>query len=301
MPRNESEQLQPSKLQSALMARIVGLMRSRRMEAGDRLTEFGLAREFRVSRTPVRVALAQLTRQGILEAQPRRGFVLRESAAAIPEIAAPDTGEEEKRLFLAVARDRVSGALPDHVSEADLLRRYHVPRPLLVRALAQMVEIGLVERNSGYGWHFLPAINTAKAHAESYRFRILIEPAALLEPDFALDPAWAHRIRERHQAVLNAPWERTASIGFYEMNAEFHDQLAASSGNRFLHTAVQQQNRLRRFINYDWQYSEDRAFATCREHIAILDRLEEGDREMAALLMKRHLMGASAGVPSFRP
>ena len=43
------------------------------------------------------------------------------------------------------------------------------------------------------------------------------------------------------------PWSDTASIALYEMNAAFHEGLAAASGNRYLLVAVQQQNRLRRF------------------------------------------------------
>jgi DNA-binding GntR family transcriptional regulator len=30
----------------------------------------------------------------------------------------------------------------------------------------------------------------------------------------------------------------------------------------------------------------------CREHLAILDRLAEGDRELAALLLRRHIESA---------
>lgn len=284
----------PSRLQADLAASIAALVRERRLAPGTRLNELRLARAFRVSRTPVRAALRLLASRGILEARPNQGFFLAVPGDAIDRSALPPSGgREADRLYLAIARDRLAGLLPDDFSEADLIRRYGVSRPLLVRVLGQMAEVGLVARDPGRGWSFLPAIETESAQQESYRFRMLVEPAALLEPGFVLDREWAERMRARHQRFIEEPWEDTASIPFFEMNAEFHERLAASSGNRYLHMAVQQQNRLRRFLNYDWLYGAERVVVSCREHLEILDRLEEGDRELAALLMRRHLERAS--------
>ena len=89
------------------------------------------------------------------------------------------------------------------------------------------------------------------------------------------------------------PWSETASIALYEMNAAFHEGLAAASGNRFLLVGVQQQNRLRRFANYDWTFGYQRVVVNCREHLAILDRLEAGERAEAATLLRRHLEDAA--------
>src|SRR5229473_3488506 len=95
------------------------------------------------------------------------------------------------RLFLAIARDRLAGRLPIEISEADLMRRYKVTRALLQRVLGKLAEVALVERKRGHGWAFLPTISDREARAESYRFRLLVEPAALREPGFHLDPGWA--------------------------------------------------------------------------------------------------------------
>ena len=66
------------------------------------------------------------------------------------------------------------------------------------------------------------------------------------------------------------------------------------SGNRYLLVAVQQQNRLRRFANYDWAFGHERVLVSCREHLAILDRLDAGEHETAAALMRQHLQRANA-------
>jgi DNA-binding GntR family transcriptional regulator len=94
--------------------------------------------------------------------------------------------------------------------------------------------------------------------------------------------------------MLDTPWSQTKSIALYEMNAAFHEGLVAASQNRYLLVAIQQQNRLRSFANYDWTFGYERVVVNCREHLAILDRLEAGDREAAANLMRLHLQRAAA-------
>jgi len=168
------------------------------------------------------------------------------------------------------------------VSEFDLMQRYDATRPVVQRVLAKLAEVAAVQRKPGHGWRFQPIIADAKARDESYRYRMLIEPAGLLEPGFQLDPKWAAEMRRRHQDMMTMPWSPTASIALYEMNAAFHEGLAAASGNRYLLVAVQQQNRLRRFANYDWTFGYERVLVNCREHLAILDRLEAGEHEVAA-------------------
>ena len=96
-------------------------------------------------------------------------------------------------------------------------------------------------------------------------------------------------MRARHEAFLRAPWTESSSVAFFEMNAGFHEGVAAASGNRFFADAVQRQNRLRRLSNYEWRHGRDRVEVNCREHLEILGRLSAGDAEMAALLMRRHL------------
>ena len=197
------------------------------------------------------------------------------------------------RLFLAIARDRRAGKLAEDVSEGDLIRRYHVTRATVQQVLVRLSEVAAVQRKPGHGWRFLPTISDPTARAESYRLRRIIEPAALLEPGYRLAPGWIDEMRQRHHDMLATPWNEASSIALYEMNAAFHEGLATASGNRFLLVAVQQQNRLRRFTNYDWVFGYQRVVVNCREHLAILDRLEAGEREAAAQLLRRHLESAA--------
>ncbi len=173
------------------------------------------------------------------------------------------------------------------------MRRYGVARGALARVLNGLVQDNIIERRSGNGWRFLPALSASQLHEDSYRFRLLVEPACVLEPTFRLDKARAQRIREAHVALLADGLEQLSSVQFFELNAEFHEFVASCSRNRFLEQAVIHQNRLRRFFNYIAVFTPERMRVGCSEHVAILDRLIAGEREHAATLLWRHLLGSS--------
>lgn len=289
----------PSRLQSELLTGILDVIRADELAPGARLAEVALAERLQVSRTPVRAALNHLAQRGLVQRGKRRGYVVGAAPAAVRK-APPHPGPSDSdRLFLAIARDRRMGRLPEEVSEGDLMRRYEVTRATVQRVLVRLGEVAAVQRKPGHGWRFLPTISDPQARAESFRFRMVIEPAALLEPSYRLASGWIEDMRGRHQEVLATPWSETASIALYEMNAQFHEGLVAGAHNRYWLVAIQQQNRLRRFVNYDWSFGYERVVVSCREHLQILDRLEAGDRAAAAVLMRQHLDAASKLNPAF--
>ncbi len=231
---------------------------------------------------------------------PRRGYVLKRAVDEQDLEPYADFSSQDDKLVQRMAADRFAGTLPDNVSETDLMRRYGVARGALARVLNGMVQDNVIERRSGNGWRFLPAINATQLHEDSYRFRLLIEPACVLEPTFRLDKARAQRLRQTHVALLADGLEKLDSIKFFELNAEFHEFIAACSHNRFLEQAVIHQNRLRRFFCYIAVFAPERVRVSCSEHVAILDRLMAGEREHAATLLWRHLLGSSRIRPRFQ-
>jgi DNA-binding GntR family transcriptional regulator len=286
--------MKPTPLHLSLAARILEDVQAGRIDPGARLKELDLAAALGVSRTPVRAALRYLAARGVAERVEGGGIVLRaggDSVAALADETAQAAGDEDT-LRVAIARDRLRGDLPERFSEADLIRRYAMSRARVVQALGDLAELGMIERNRGHGWRFLPAIDSAEARAASYRFRLLVEPAALLEPGFALDARWIAEMEARHRAMLEARWDARAAVALFEMNAAFHEGLAAASGNRFMALAIQQQNRLRRLLNYDWTYGRERVVVSCSEHLAILAALDAGERTRAADLLRAHLTRA---------
>jgi DNA-binding GntR family transcriptional regulator len=283
----------PSRLQRQLSADILELIRAEQRAPGTRLAEVALAERLQVSRTPVRAALKLLAQRKLVRQGAQRGYFVASSASSRRAAPAKPVPADSDRLFIAIARDRRAGRLPEEVSERDLMQRYGASRPVVQRVLTRLSEVAAVARKPGHGWRFESSISDAAARAESYRFRLLIEPAAIMEPGFTLDPAWVAEMRRQHQEMLAKPWSETASIALYEMNAAFHEGLASASGNRYFLVTIQQQNRLRRFGNYDWTFGYERVVTNCREHLAILDHLEAGERVDAAMLLRRHLESAA--------
>ncbi|MEO8651510.1 MAG: GntR family transcriptional regulator [Hyphomicrobiaceae bacterium] len=279
---------QPSRLQRDLLPRIVDMIRQDGLEPGHRLPEASLARRLLVSRTPIRSALRHLASRGVIAPLPGGGYSLQMSVDEIVEDEFAPATTEIDVWCARFAKDRVEGDLQPQNSEADLMRRYEIGRPMLLRVLNKLAEVGLVERLPGHGWMFAP-IHDPAAIAESYAFRRIIEPAAISEASFSLDPAWITDMRQRHRTILAQTWSDGLSVALFEMNADFHEGLIAASGNRFLLLALQQQTRLRRYANYSWRHGTDRVVVSCREHLEILDRLEAGDRDIAAALLRRHL------------
>lgn len=283
---------QTSRLQHELMVSIVQLVHEDGLAIGDRLNEVHLARRLNVSRTPVRAAIEQLVAEGYVAREPNMGPHL----LAIPPLPEPDEGNGEPLddLLMRIAADRRAAILQPEISETELMRIYGLSRRTVRHALERLSGLDVIERKPGYGWKFINQPQDKVAHGESYRYRMVIEIAAITDPDYTLDPAWAADIRKRHEAFLAAPADQFSSVDFFEMNAAFHEGVCAGSGNRFFLDGIRRQNQLRRLSNYDWRYGAERVAVNSREHLAILDRLELGDREIAAILMRRHLEGAQA-------
>src|SRR6201996_641387 len=296
----EKERAASTGLQVRLAGRILIHARERGYGPGAWLSENALAQTFGVSRTPVRGALAVLSERGLLNVVPRRGYVLKRAVRDQDLEPYADFASEDDKLVQRMAADRFAGTLPDQGSEADMMRPYGVARGQLARVLNGLVQDNVIERRSGNGWRFLPALDATQLHEDSYRFRLLIEPACILEPTFRVDKARAQRLRQTHVALLADGLEKLSSSKFFELNAEFHEFVAGCSHNRFLEQAVINQNRLRRFFSYISVPALERMRVSCSEHVAILDRLLAGEREHAATLLWRHLLGSSRVRPRFQ-
>lgn len=281
---------QPTRLQHELAERILGMIREDDLAPGSRLNESGTAKRLSVSRTPVRAAFDVLAERGVVQRLPNKGVEL----LAIPE-PEPENGTVDgaEVVLVRIARDRQNGCLADEISELEVMRRYEIGRLEAQRLLARLSDLDMVERKPGYGWRFLHDPHDPTIHDERYRFRLLIEPMGLLEPGFRLEESWIAEMKTRHLETLSRPWREGSSIGFFEMNAAFHEGLAAASGNRFIHSAVRRQNELRRVSNYDWVFGWERVEVNSTEHLRILEYLAAGEREVASALMRSHLQRAS--------
>jgi DNA-binding GntR family transcriptional regulator len=198
-------------------------------------------------------------------------------------------GDEEETVYLRIADDRLSGRLPTRITESELLRRYGLTRARLARLLRRMAQEGWVERLPGHGWAFLPVLTSLEAYEDSYRFRLVIEPAALLEPRWALDrPALGARMAEQVWLAGGGVFE-VPDARLFEMNSGMHEALMECSRNAFFIESLRRVDRLRRLIDYRQMLDREVARDRCREHVEILDLVLSGRNEEASVSLRRHL------------
>jgi len=278
----------------ALAARLLQQLARADHAVGHRLTEQALADALGVSRSPVRKALRYLEILGAVRSEPNRGFSVARDPTRLRKLRIPGDDESDEAVYMRLAEERLAGALPAEVSEAELMKRHDLKRLQVQRVLGRMAREGLVERKPGRGWAFRPLLSTVESHRESYRFRMIIEPAALLEPTFRIDPAAFARVRREQEQMLDGGIETWSAAERFRVGAEFHETLVACSHNRFLVDALRNVNRLRRLIEYPGhtkapQQARERLHRQCREHLHLLDLIEAGERIEASFALRQHL------------
>lgn len=278
-----------SETASSLAHRIAEMIHAEGLAPGAALAERGLAERFQVSRSPVRAALRELDRAGVLAPGRWGGFAVADPGRAGALAATPPPPDPAEAVYLAIARDRLAGLIPDRISENELSRRYEVTRPRLQALLRRMAGEGWVERLPGHGWQFLPVLTSMDAYRHSYSFRRAIEPAALLEPGFRPNEPVLRRHLARQREFVAGEIMEISAVRLFEENSAMHEAIMDCSGNSFFIESLRRVDRLRRLIEYRLTVDRDKARLRCAEHVAILTLVLEGRNPEAAEAMHRHL------------
>lgn len=276
-------------LATNLVSQIATHIREGGLRRGDRLTERKLAEQFRVSRSPVRAAMKQLEEAGVLVAGERSGYQVVDVAAAERISDAPAEVDEDEEVYQRIARDRVRGDLPERMTENEFLRRYDLTKGRLTKLLRRMALEGWIERLPGHGWEFLPVLTSLEAYRDSYRFRQLIEPAALLEPRFELNRPVLEQRREQQRWLVDGAIWTVPDARLFELNSGMHESVIECSGNFFFIDALKRVDRLRRLFDYGQMLDRDIARERCLEHVELLDLVLLGRNREASDFMRRHL------------
>lgn len=274
------------------LARQISLhIRTQGLEAGTRLPERKLAEVFRVSRTPVSRALRLLADWNVVVPSESGGFVVNAPGAEPPPEAVEsiDTTEDET-LYLRIADDHASDKLTGKLTENELMRRYAVGRGLVTRVLRRAASEGWAERLPGHGWTLIPLLTSDLTYEHSSRYRIIIEPAAILEPTFVLNVDALTICRQQQIAMFEKGEQILSPSEVFEIGSQFHEVVLRCSNNQFLMNGLLQINRLRRLAEYRRTFASANWRERCKEHIQIADLLLAGDRQAASDLMRRHLI-----------
>jgi DNA-binding GntR family transcriptional regulator len=273
-----------------LALQIAEFIRNENLPSGTRLPERMLAEHFRVSRTPVARALKLLAEHQIVQAADSGGYVIH-----LPEsqVSADDLGvtphSDDELLYLKMAEDHWDQRLPERASENELIRRYQVTRLLVTRVLRRAASEGWAERLPGRGWSFIPLLSSELAYEQICRYRIIVEPAAILEPSFRLDRPALEKTLKQQIMLFESGGEGISPVEVFEIGSQFHQVVLRCSNNPLLINGIGQVYRARRLAEYKKIFDTPRWLDRCREHALIAELLLADNRPAAAEVMRKHL------------
>jgi DNA-binding GntR family transcriptional regulator len=277
-----------TELTSMIETRIRSYLRDESPAVGERLTERFLAERLRVSRSPIRKALQELQREGTVARTDAGGYVV---ARTGQDILLPEASgdPEDDSAYMRIAEDRLNGLLPERVTENSLMRRYGLTRGQVSQLLLRISAEGWIAPLPGYGWEFLPVLTSVKSYRDSYHFRLIVEPAAILEDTFVLDlNAVRERMLEQQELVDGKIWSISGSE-LFDLNTRFHETVAQCSNNDFFIESLARINRLRRLIEYRQALVPERAVLRCAEHVELARLLLSGELREASEHLRNHL------------
>ncbi len=260
---------------------------------GTPLPERALAERFKVSRTPVREALQRLAKKEVIVQRQEGGFVVNNPPRLAEAVPLTSTTDEDDPVYLQIAHDRLAGELPERTTENELMRRYKLTRSRLGAVLLRIANEGWIERLPGNGWLFLPVLTPGSVYDQGYRLRILMEPAAILEPSYQLNEPMLRKCREEQRAFAegSAAWASPAQL--FDANSRLHETITGFSGNIFIIEALRRLNRLRRLMECHKAVNRTAAVQRCKEHLILIDLLLSDQREAAADFIRLHLREAA--------
>jgi DNA-binding GntR family transcriptional regulator len=274
-------------------AQVLDLIRREGLEIGAHLPAQWLADQLKVSRSPINDALAYLHDRGLLQRQKNRGYFLAKAVDADdPELHRKlglAQADAVTRAYFAVADDLLKGELPQTVSEVLLKSRYELTSAQLQSVLHRIAQEGWAQKKPGYGWEFSTMLTTPDSLLQSYRLRMALEPAALLEPGYRLDDKIIEQCRAAEQHLLAGGIESDTPDQLHERGVRFHESLVEASGNPFFIDTIRRVNRVRRLISYRSMQDRQRYQEHCLQHLHLLELLEHGRNAEAADTMREHL------------
>jgi len=280
-----------------LAQKVLSIVLERGLVAGDHLPENTFSEACGVSRTPVRSAFKILEEHSILEWRPEEGYFLTVTSAEEMNVTIRALEDAEYSIAHQILSDRAERRIGSVQSISALTRRYNAPRTAVLNALTVLAKDGVVRQLPGRAWAFQPMVDSANAIKDSFDFRIVMEPQAILAPDFVLDEQRAVVLREQMGNFLNAAEGATTLAGFRRIDVEFHTLIAECSGNRFLRGSLTAHHRLRKASQKTALSPEFRLRQAMLEHLEILDSLERSQFQLAADQIIVHLRRSRISKP----
>lgn len=291
--RDQGQNTGSMKAEKSIPVQIIEFIQAEGLAVGGHLPAQLLADRLRVSRSPINEALCLLHEKGVLSRERNRGYFLAKSVAQPVADLAEQWGLDESdvvtSVYFQIADDRLKGLLSDEFSEVLIRNRYGLTSAQLQAVLSRISQEGWANRKPGYGWVFSSMLTTPDSLLQSYRLRLALEPAALLEPGYRLDPQVLARCRAAEMHLLDGGIETDTADQLHERGVRFHESLVEASGNPFFIDTIRRVNRVRRLLSYRSMQNRKRYKEHCLQHLGVLDLLEKYRNEEASEALRDHL------------
>jgi DNA-binding GntR family transcriptional regulator len=259
---------------------------------GQPLTsEVQLATQLGVSRTVVRAVIARLAETGILTVNGREKTLAR---APRPKDTLPlredyiSRDSLEARFLDWVLRFDVPAGTALNVTQ--LARQFNVPPHLLQEFLASLGQSGLIERRPRGGWRLLGFTPDYAVELSDFRKVLELNAIRSLAALPQSHPIWSDlaAIKAEHLDLLARI--NTDFHDFSPLDGRFHALINSVVRNRFV-LEFQKVISLIFHYHYQWDKTEERNRneAAIREHLRIIDALEQGQTEAAITAASAHL------------
>lgn len=210
--------------------------------------------------------------------------------------AGPDTtvATRADSAFLQLRTAIIKGELPpgSKINEPQLSKGYGVSRGPLREAIRRLEGCKLVEIKANSGAKVI-SLNSEQA-IEIYEIREVLESLACGLAAEQASPGDCQQLRalldHHEQQIRSDDWQAYIQK---EGDLDFHYKIVQLSGNRRLFQLLcEELYYLLRLYRHQTGSQPSRPEQAFSEHHRIVDAIEAGDRELAELLMKRHIASA---------
>ncbi|UTW11722.1 GntR family transcriptional regulator [Marinobacterium rhizophilum] len=279
-----------------------------RISPGLVLLEEPIAQVFGTSRAPVRRALELLHDEGLICRFDGRGYLAAQQAEQVepirttlsesslglsPATTTVDNRPSADRIFAQVEEAVATCIAFGHfrILETELSEHFGVSRTVTREVLGRLKDRGLVEKNPHTNWVAGPL--TARAVAEDYEIRILLEPAALKASAPHLDHRTLLNMRERLQRLL-ADTQAPTSAAIAAIELDLHEHCLQYANNRKA-AAIIRQSQLPVMVNRIFfnTLGASPQEPVLMEHKLVLDHLLHNAIDAAAASLEAHLRSAA--------
>lgn len=253
-------------------------------ELPAQLTLESMATYYQVSFSPVRMALAELVDEGLLQrGANRRLEISTDQIKPLKRGKKSDLPEPPTDMFDVITNDFVKLSLlgePIDIREEVTAKKYKISRSSLRIILNRLAGTGILDHIPRRGWRLRPF--------RQEDMQAFLEVRELLELK-ALELAKPHLIKKELQKILEGNVIPESEFERVSIDNSLHEYLIVKAGNYYIQDFFQRQGRYYNIL-FDWE-DQDRetAIETVRQHQSILNALIKKKWSTARKALSYHI------------